>query len=55
MAAGMFMSGYSLGTFAGPTIGGFFFDIIENTEAAVNSECNWERALNTDRINPCAN
>jgi hypothetical protein len=28
MAAGMFMSGYSLGTFAGPTIGGFIFDEI---------------------------
>lgn len=58
MAAGMFMSGYSLGTFAGPTIGGFIFDIIENTDAAVNSECIWGRALNIDKpnpINPCAN
>lgn len=49
MAAGMFMSGYSLGTFTGPTVGGFIFDIIEKTEAAVNSECDWNRALHTDR------
>lgn len=54
MAAGMFMSGYSLGTFAGPTIGGFIFDFIENSEAAINSDnCNWAR--NTGKANPCAN
>lgn len=34
MAAGMFMSGYSLGTFAGPTIGGFIFDLLEETTKA---------------------
>ena len=49
------MSGYSLGTFSGPTIGGFVFDIIENSEFAVSSECNWFRAYNTVKINPCAN
>jgi len=58
MAAGMFMSGYSLGTFAGPTIGGFVFDLIEETQSAINSECNWVRYLYKDvpnPMNPCAN
>jgi len=54
MAAGMFMSAYSLGTFAGPTIGGFIEDYIMESEAAINSgNCNWAR--NIGKANPCAN
>lgn len=54
MAAGMFMSGYSLGTFAGPTIGGFIFDAINDSASAINSEnCDWYR--NIGKANPCAN
>ena len=36
MSAGIFMSSYSLGTFIGPTVGGFIFTALE--EAAVDRE-----------------
>lgn len=37
MAAGMFMSAYSLGTFSGPTIGGIIIDALEGSSQCIKS------------------
>jgi len=54
MAAGMFMSAYSFGTFLGPTIGGIVFDYIEQTESAESFACTSPEP-HTEKLNPCAN